>query len=95
MAKKCTNCGCELKTKAKFCPECGAVVEESSKENKIKSNPEGEDKLQDGKKKGTGKKIAVASIAILVLLGIGGVVFAQMANKKEEPVKKQEATDTK
>lgn len=93
MARKCTNCGCDLKTKARFCPECGAIVEEPPKE--VKSKKDAEAALQDGKKKGTGKKIAVVSVVILALLGVGGLAFAQMSNKKEGPVKKQEATDTK
>ena len=32
MSKKCTNCGTELKEKAKFCPVCGTAVPEEINE---------------------------------------------------------------
>lgn len=92
MAKKCTKCGCELKTKVKFCPECGTLVEEDSKKKKIKE----EQAKAPGEKKGKGKIIAGAVIMAAVVLGVGGFVAAKTMNKKsEEPVKKEAKADTK
>lgn len=95
MARKCTKCGCELKTKAKFCPECGALVEEKSKETKVK-NEQAQDSSENGEKKGKGKIITGAVIVGVVVLGIGGFAAAKMMNKKsEDPVKKEAKVDTK
>lgn len=93
MARKCTKCGCELKTKAKFCPECGALVEEP-KEIIIK-NEQAKDLSDSGEQKGKGKLIAGAVIAGTVLLGVGGFAVAKMMNKKpEEPLQKEAKADT-
>ena len=95
MARKCTKCGCELKTKAKFCPECGALIEEKSKETKVK-NEQAQDSSENGEKKGKGKIITGAVIVGVVVLGIGGFAAAKMMNKKsEDPVKKEAKVDTK
>ena len=95
MARKCTKCGCELKTKAKFCPECGALVEGESKEKKVK-NEQAQDPSENGGKKGKGKIIAGAVIVAAIVLGVGGFATAKMMNKKsEEPVKKEAKADTK
>lgn len=91
MARKCTKCGCELKTKAKFCPECGALVEEPKE---IK-NEQSKDLSDSGEQKGKGKLVAGAVIAGTVLLGVGGFAVAKMMNKKpEEPVRKEAKADT-
>ncbi len=94
MARKCTKCGCELKTKAKFCPECGALVEEEPKEKKVK-NEQAQTSSESGEKKGKGKLIVGTVIAGAVLLGVGGFAAAKMMSKKpEEPVKKEAKADT-
>ena len=94
MARKCAKCGCELKTKAKFCPECGALVEEEPKEIKVK-NEHSKDLSESGEKKGKGKLIAGAVIAGVVVLGVGGFVATKTMHKKsEEPVKKDAKADT-
>lgn len=63
MSKKCTNCGTELKEKAKFCSVCGTAVPEEINEVL--------------KPKIAGKKIAMAVVAGAVLVGGGFAVYGK------------------
>lgn len=81
MSKKCTNCGTELKEKAKFCPVCGTAVPEEINEVV--------------KPKLAGKKIAMAVVAGAVLVGGGFAVYGKIGAKssqQKEPVKVENST---
>ena len=81
MSKKCTNCGTELKEKAKFCPVCGTAVPEEINEVV--------------KPKIAGKKIAMAVVAGAVLVGGGFAVYGKIGAKssqQKEPVKVENST---
>lgn len=81
MSKKCTNCGTELKEKAKFCSVCGTAVPEEINEVL--------------KPKIAGKKIAMAVVAGAVLVGGGFAVYGKIGAKssqQKEPVKVENST---
>lgn len=81
MSKKCTNCGTELKEKAKFCPVCGTAVPEEINEVV--------------KPKLARKKIAMAVVAGAVLVGGGFAVYGKIGAKssqQKEPVKVENST---
>lgn len=92
MGKKCTKCGAEISGKAKFCPICGAPVEEP-----IKMTENVENEVNRGNK---GKILAITAIAVAVLAGSGYAFASGMINKttgQEETTKvkraKQEAAE--
>lgn len=92
MGKKCTKCGAEISGKAKFCPVCGAPVEEP-----IKMTENVENEVNRGNK---GKILAITAIAVAVLAGSGYAFASGMINKttgQEETTKvkraKQEAAE--
>ena len=73
----CRKCGAELKGQGKFCPKCGEPI--------LSEEP------PKGKKKG--RKIAIVTIGIIGILGIGTVVAYSYLGKQEE--KKNHVTATK
>ena len=73
----CRKCGAELKGQGKFCPKCGEPI--------LSEEP------PKGKKKG--RKIAIVTIGIIGILGIGTVVAYSYLGKQEE--KKNHVTAVK
>ena len=73
----CRKCGAELKGQGKFCPKCGEPI--------LWEEP------SKGKKKG--RKIAIATIGIIGILGIGTAVAYSYWGKQEE--KKNHVTTVK
>ena len=82
MGKKCTKCGEEITGKAKFCPVCGAPIEEQ-----VNTSQNTDEKI---KLENKGKIALITAIAVVVLAG-GGYALASgvtdKATKEEKPVK--------
>lgn len=85
MGKKCTKCGAEISGKAKFCPICGAPIEEQ-----VKTSQNTDEKIKLDNK---GKIAIITAIAVIALAGGGYALASGIANKtaKEEKPVKQEA----
>ncbi len=87
--KKCPNCGKELDDNTVVCPECNTSLETEAPDNQNAQSQEAEEsEIQSGetvteqpKKKNTKK--AVAAVALVAVLGIGGFEMYNAKVKKE------------
>ena len=81
--KKCKQCGCELKADARFCPECGAVVEEVQKD--ITDSADG-----SHKKNGSKKKFILAAVIVIGIGIIASFLLLNIKAKNQSKAKEQE-----
>ena len=89
----CTRCGKEVKEGIKFCPYCGAKIENGGAEVNENSAKRPE---QPGKKKKPGHKIVIAAVAAaLVLCAGGGTAYATvgLSTQKNKLIKEIEKSD--
>lgn len=70
----CTNCGAQLNEGARFCPKCGAYVEQPSEGSSFQQTPLSMEESASGKKKSS-LPLVLVIVAAVIVLGVAGFFF--------------------
>lgn len=68
----CGKCGAQLEDDAKFCPACGAVIEQNTASEKQKPSGSGIAKIMKSPSRMIGVAAVVLVVILAVVLGFGG-----------------------
>ena len=77
----CGKCGAQLEDDAKFCPACGAVIEQNTASEKQKPSGSGIAKIMKSPSRMIGVAAVVLVVILAVVLGFGGKSPEKIAAK--------------
>lgn len=89
----CGKCGAQLEDDAKFCPACGAVIEQNTASEKQKPSGSGIAKIMKSPSRMIGVAAVVLVVILAVVLGFGGKSPEKIAAKACETELNQDVKD--